>query len=171
MATADATFLTRRVVLAMGRRGSPRRLGVPGEELAKVVYDIAEMEDFAGKQVLVVGGGDSAIESALGLANQEGTEVTMSYRGDSFGKAKERNRTRIDAAVKAGTVRLHLRSQVREIQDDRVVLDMDGEVGILPNDDVIVRIGGDAPYPFLQRIGVRIVQKDLPMPREVERVG
>ena len=171
LATADAAFLARRVVLAMGRRGSPRRLGVPGEELAKVVFDIAEMEDFAGKRVLVVGGGDSAIESALGLANQPGTEVAMSYRGDSFAKAKERNRTRIDAAVKAGKVRLYLKSQVREIQADRVVLDMDGQVGILPNDDVIVRIGGDAPYPFLQRIGIRIVQKDLPMPSEVERAG
>ena len=171
VATPDAVFLARRVVLAMGRRGSPRRLGVPGEDLEKVVYDIAEMEDFRGKRVLVVGGGDSALESAVGLANQPGTTVALSYRGDSFAKAKERNRTRIDAAMKSGRVEVYLGSTIREVREDRVVLDLGGQVGILPNDDVVVRIGGDAPYPFLEKLGVRIVQKDLPVPADLARAG
>ena len=81
----------------MGRRGTPRRLGVPGEELGKVFYDVAEMADFAGRRVLVVGGGDSAVESALGLANQPGTTVTLSYRGDSFSRVKERRPRQLDA--------------------------------------------------------------------------
>lgn len=153
----------RRVVLAMGRRGTPRRLGVPGEEAAKVVYDIAEMEDFAGRRVLVVGGGDSAIESALGLANQPGTTVHLSCRGSEFKRVKDRNRAKLDAAAAAGKVALLLGSQVREVRADVVVLDRGGESMILPNDDVVVRIGGDAPYAFLQQIGVRIVPKDVPL--------
>lgn len=159
------------VVLAMGRRGTPRTLGVPGEELAKVVYDIAEMADFAGRKVLVVGGGDSAIESVLGLANQPGTTVHLSYRGGDFAKARDRNRDRLQAAVEAGRVTMLLQSQVREIRPDRVVLEVAGETTILPNDDVVIRIGGDAPYTFLQQLGVRIVQKDVPLAPEPAKVG
>lgn len=164
-------FLTRRVVLALGRRGTPRTLGVPGEELGKVFYDIAEMEEFAGRRVLVVGGGDSAIESALGLANQQGTTVTLSYRGASFERAKERNRAKLDAAVAQGRVQLLLESSVREVRTDVVVLDVQGASTILPNDDVIVRIGGEAPFAFLQKIGVRIVAKDIPLHQEMAKVG
>jgi thioredoxin reductase len=151
----------RRVVLAMGRRGTPRKLGVPGETLDKVFYDIVEMEAFAGRRVLVVGGGDSAIESALGLANQDGTTVTLSYRGTDFSRAKERNRVKLEAALRARTVRPVLGSEVQEIRRDSVSLRTSDGVQSLANDDVIVRIGGDAPYPFLERCGVRIVKKAL----------
>lgn len=161
--TAERFWRARRVVLALGRRGTPRRLGVPGEELAKVFYDVVEMEAFAGRRVLVVGGGDTAIESALGLANQDGTEVLLSYRGDAFTRLKDRNREKLERIIAKGRVRPILRSQVREIRDDRVVLDVDGDLTILPNDDVIVRIGGEAPFSFLERIGVRLVHKDLPV--------
>jgi len=154
-------FRGRRVVLAMGRRGTPRRLGVPGEELDKVLYDIVEMEAFEGQRMLVVGGGDSAVESALGLANQPGTTVTLSYRGAEFGRVKERNREKIDAAVSAGKVELLLESQVKEIRREVVVLEHRGTLRLLPNDGVVVRIGGEAPYPFLQRMGVSIVKKEL----------
>jgi thioredoxin reductase/Pyruvate/2-oxoacid:ferredoxin oxidoreductase delta subunit len=157
----------RRVVLAMGRRGTPRTLGVPGEDLAKVVYDIIEMEDFAGRRVLVVGGGDSAVESAIGLARQLGTTVSLSYRGDSFSRVKLRNREKLDAAMAARRVELLLRSQVREIRDDVVLLDVDGAPRLLPNDDVVVRIGGDAPVALLEQIGVRFVTKALPSTPEV----
>lgn len=154
-------FRARRVVLAMGRRGTPRRLGVPGEELDKVLYDIVEMEAFEGQRMLVVGGGDSAVESALGLANQPGTTVTLSYRGAEFGRVKERNREKIDAAVSAGKVELLLDSLVKEIRREVVVLEHRGTLRLLPNDGVVVRIGGEAPYPFLQRMGVSIVKKEL----------
>jgi thioredoxin reductase len=155
----------------MGRRGTPRRLGVPGEESDKVFYDIVEMEAFAGRRVLVVGGGDSAIESALGLANQDGTEVTLAYRGESFTRIKERNQAKINAAIAGGRVRPMFRTVVREIRPDRVLLEADGETTILPNDDVVVRIGGDAPFAFLERLGVRIVQKDVPLAPVAEKVG
>ncbi len=157
----DGVYLARSVVLAMGRRGTPRRLGVPGEELPRVFYDIVEMEAFAGSRLLVVGGGDSAVEAAVGLANQKGTEVTLSYRGDAFPRVKERNRQKIERDIAGGRVRACFRSQVREIRPDSVLLETDGRTEALPNDYVIIRIGGEAPHEFLRRAGVRIVEKEL----------
>jgi len=161
VATTDRTFHARHVVLALGRRGTPRRLGVPGEELAKVVYDIVEMEVFAGRRVLVVGGGDSAVESAVGLSRQDGTQVSLSYRSDGFKRVKSRNRAKLDEAVAAGRVKLLLSSEVREIRPDAVLLEMQGRSMTLPNDDVIIRIGGEPPFDFLKRLGVEIVRKNI----------
>ena len=162
--TGAGEVRARKVVLAMGRRGTPRRLGVPGEELDKVFYDVVEMEAFAGGRVLVVGGGDSAVETALGMANQPGTTVTLSYRGDSFARVKERIRKKLEAAVAARAVELLAPSVVQEIRREVVVMEHLGQQRSLPNDTVIVRIGGEAPYPFLERIGVRIVTKEIPVP-------
>ena len=159
--SGERLFRARRVVLALGRRGTPRRLGVPGEELDKVLYDIVEMEAFEGQRMLVVGGGDSAVESALGLANQPGTTVTLSYRGKEFGRVKDRNRAKLDTAVAAGRVELLLGSEVREIRRDVAVLEHSGAPRVLPNDGVVVRIGGESAYPFLERAGVHIVKKEL----------
>jgi thioredoxin reductase len=168
---AGAVYRARRVVLALGRRGTPRRLGVRGEELSKVVYDIAEMADFAGRRVVVVGGGDSAVESALGLARQDGTTVTLSYRGEAFTRIKERNAAKLEAAVAAGRVTLLLRSVLREVREDVVVLDHDGAAVVLPNDDVVVRIGGEAPLALLEQLGVRMVTKVLGQPVQVANAG
>ncbi|MEO8478110.1 MAG: NAD(P)-binding domain-containing protein [Gemmatimonadota bacterium] len=169
--TSSGLHQARRVVLAMGRRGSPRKLGVSGEDSEKVVYDVIEMEQFAGRRVLVVGGGDSAIESAVGLANQHGTRVHLSYRNAAFARVKPRNIEKLDAAVARGRITLMLETEVREIRGDVVVLDGPSGSQILPNDDVVIRIGGEAPYPFLERIGVRIIQKDLPMPPADRKVS
>lgn len=166
-----ARYRARRVVLAMGRRGTPRRLGIPGEDSDKVYFDIVEMEAFAGQKVMVVGGGDSAVESALGLANQPNTEVRLSYRGETFSRIKPRNQEKLDRAIAAGRIIPMLQSQVREIRRDVVVIDDHGATAILPNDTVIVRVGGEAPSAFLEKIGVRIVEKDVPIPRDVAKAG
>ena len=168
---STGTYLARRVVLAMGRRGSPRKLDVPGEELGKVFYDVLEMEQFIGRRVLVVGGGDSAVETAVGLANQKGTEVLLSYRGDAFSRVKERNREKIEQVIRSRRVKPLFGSTVREIRADVVVLDNQGETMIVPNDFVVIRVGGDAPTAFLEKIGVRIVQKDVPIPTDQARAG
>ncbi len=168
--TPDREFRTRRVVLAMGRRGSPRRLDVPGEDAGKVIYDVVDMESFAGQKMLVVGGGDSAVESAVGLSQYQGTEVTLSYRNDAFSRVKDRNRTKLDEAVKAGRIRLLLKSQVCEVRDRDVVIDVEGREEVIANDVVVVRIGGDPPFKFLEQIGIRIVKKDVPLPTEEEAV-
>jgi thioredoxin reductase len=155
------TYRGRHVVLALGRRGTPRRLEVPGEELPKVFYDVVEMEEFAGSRVLVVGGGDSAIEVVVGLARQKGTRVTLSYRGEEFTRIKERNREHFEAERKAGRVEALLKSRVRAIAEDSVVLDVGGRERVLPNDYVIVRVGGIPPFDFLRAAGVRIVTKEI----------
>jgi thioredoxin reductase len=129
------------------------------------------MEDFKGRRVLVVGGGDSAIEAVLGLANQPGTRVSLSYRGQQFTRLKERNRLRLETALQQKKLALYLDSQLREIRQDRVALDFAGQSLILPNDDVIIRIGGDAPFAFLQKLGIAIVQKDLPLVDDLARAG
>ncbi len=159
--TALGSQLARKVVLALGRRGTPRKLDVPGEELDKVFYDIVEMEAFAGKRVLIVGGGDSAIESVLGLINQPDTTVTLSYRGTAWDRVKERNREKLQKAIAAGKLSPMLESHVREIRHDVAVLEVDGETTILPNDFVVVRVGGEAPYAMLERLGVQIVEKEV----------
>jgi len=169
--TGQGEFRGRRVVLALGRRGTPRRLGVPGEDLGHVFYEIVEMEAFAGQRVLVVGGGDSAIESALGLAHQPGTAVSLSYRGDAFERAKERNRDRIRQAADEGRVTLLMKSEVREIRRGVTAVEHAGELRLVPADAVVVRIGGEAAYPFLQRIGVRIVRKELQVPQASAHAG
>lgn len=161
--TSQGEFLARAVVLAMGRRGTPRQLDVPGEALGKVFYDVVEMEAFAGGRVLVVGGGDSAVESAVGLANQPGTKVHLSYRGHELTRVKERNRQKFEAAVAAGKLSVLFDSQVREIREQDVVLAVGEQTIHLPNDHVIIRIGGDPPLKFLERIGVRVVRKDVPL--------
>jgi thioredoxin reductase/Pyruvate/2-oxoacid:ferredoxin oxidoreductase delta subunit len=160
----DFAVLTRRLILANGRRGTPRRLGVPGEETASVFYDVVEMEQFRGRRVLVVGGGDSALESAVGVALQPDTEVTLSYRKGTFDRAKERNVEKLEEAEREGRLRVLRETQVREIGADTVRIEgADGEELVLPVDDVIVRIGGEPPTTFLDKIGVRTVTKEIPL--------
>jgi thioredoxin reductase/NAD-dependent dihydropyrimidine dehydrogenase PreA subunit len=157
------SWRARRVILAMGRRGTPRRLGVPGEEGERVFYDIVEMEAFQGRRVLVVGGGDSAVESALGLAHQPGCTVHLSYRKDGFSRVKARNLEKLEKAVAAGAVHLLLASEVVEIGAGVVRLRTAAGDLELPNDDVVVRIGGQPPRRFLESVGVEMVRKDIPL--------
>ncbi|HEU4334327.1 MAG TPA: NAD(P)-binding domain-containing protein [Candidatus Eisenbacteria bacterium] len=149
------------VVLAVGRRGTPRRLGVPGENLPHVFYDIVEMEAFQGASVLVVGGGDSALESAVGLAHQPGTKVVLSYRGDSFDRAKERNREKLERLRAQGRLEVLLRSDVKEIRPGEATVAAGDAARTVAAEYVVVRIGGEAPYELLKRAGVSIVVKEL----------
>ena len=147
----------------MGRRGTPRRLEVGGEDLAKVVYDVSEMEAFAGRRVLVVGGGDSAIETVIGLARQRGTDVTLSHRGDSFPRVKDRNLRLLGEAAKRTNLRILPKSRVVAIGPETVRLEFEGQRLDVANDDVVVRIGGEPATPMLERAGVRIVRKAVPV--------
>ncbi len=155
--TDSGRYAARHVVLAIGRRGVPRKLGVPGEETPKVSYGLLEPETFAGDRILVVGGGDAAVEAALALSGEEGTTVHLSYRGEKFSRIKTGNRERIEAAAESGTVRILWSTNVRAIHPDRVELvDGAGEVVDLPNDRVFVFAGGELPTAFLQACGVEI---------------
>ncbi len=147
------------VLLAIGRRGTPRKLDVPGEELPKVVYRLVDPEQYRGQDVLVVGGGDSALEAAASVAENGGRLVTLSYRGEAFSRAKPRNRERVAAAAHSGRLQVLLESQVRRIGPDSVVLAVHGRELELANDAVIVSVGGILPAEFLQKVGVQVETK------------
>ena len=149
----------RNVLLAIGRRGTPRKLGVEGEQLPKVVYRLLDAEQYRGKRVLVVGGGDSALEAATTIAEAGATDVTISYRGDAFARAKSRNRERLQQATAAGRLRALLKSNVLKIEPDTVLVDCDGKQEQFGNDAVIVSAGGILPTAFLQGLGVAIETK------------
>lgn len=154
--TSRGAVPARRVVFAVGRRGSPRRLGVPGEELPKVAYRLVEPEQYQGTRVLVVGGGDSALEAAIQLAEETDAHVDLSYRGAAFGRCRADNRERIEALVARGRVDAHLETQVAGIVEDAVVLAR-GETSVrLPNDYVIVNVGGELPSGFLDKVGIAV---------------
>ena len=157
--TNRGTYATRSVLLAMGRRGTPRKLEVPGEEAAKVVYRLVDAAQYAGQAVLVVGGGDSALEAAVSLAEQPGTKVTLSYRGASFSRVKQRNRDALDQARRAGRLQVLMESQVRSIEADTVLMAHGDALQALRNDAVIVCAGGSLPTPLLQRVGIQFETK------------
>jgi thioredoxin reductase/Pyruvate/2-oxoacid:ferredoxin oxidoreductase delta subunit len=154
--TDQANFRCQKVVLAIGRMGTPRKLGVPGEELPKVTYLLLHPEQYAGKKVLVVGGGDSALEIAGMVAGEEGAEVTISYRNPAFGRAKQRNKDNIEKLVRDGKVRALMSSNVVSIHPERVVLDVNGSRREIANDYVVVNVGGILPTEFLKGLGIGI---------------
>jgi len=155
-----AEYRTHSVLLAIGRRGTPRKLGVSGEELPKVTYRLIEPEQYVSQHVLVVGGGDSALEAAASIAEINDTgSVIMSYRGDAFSRAKARNRERIAAAEKSGRLEVMLKSQVDRIEPHSVSIVADGAVCTLRNDSVIISAGGILPSDFLRSAGVDVETK------------
>ena len=157
--TSQGRHRARSVLLAMGRRGTPRKLDVPGEDSAKVVYRLVDAEQYRGQAVLVVGGGDSALEAALDLAEQPGTDVTLSYRSDAFSRVKQKNRQRLDQAQQERRVRVLLGSVVESIEPDQVHLRQADQVQTLRNDAVVVCAGGLLPTPLLQKVGIRFETK------------
>jgi thioredoxin reductase/NAD-dependent dihydropyrimidine dehydrogenase PreA subunit len=157
--TTANTYITRAVLLTIGRRGTPRQLGVPGEALSKVVYRLIDPEQYRGQHVLVVGGGDSALEAACSIAEQPGTTVTLSYRSPAFTRAKPKNRDKVAQLGAAGRISVMMNSTVREIHQDSVVITADGESVILPNQGVIVCAGGILPTGFLKDIGITVETK------------
>jgi thioredoxin reductase len=157
--TARGAYRTRAVLLAIGRRGTPARLGVPGEEAPKVVYRLLEPEQYRGQRVLVVGGGDSALEAAASLADEPGTDVALAYRGAAFSRAKPANRARVAQAERGGRLHVFLESRVAAIGRDTVRLHTPGGEKELANDAVVVCAGGVLPSAFLRACGVEIEEK------------
>lgn len=156
--TAGRSYRCEAVLLAIGRRGTPRKLGVAGEELSKVVYRLIDAEQYRDRHVLVVGGGDAAVEAALACA-EVSRHVALSYRGAAFSRIKPKNRQALDGAVAAGTLRLLLGSQVCAIAADEVELEQDGRSLRLRNDALIICAGGVLPFDLLRDIGIEFETK------------
>jgi thioredoxin reductase len=156
--TSKGEYRARTVLLSVGRRGTPRKLGVKGEDQSKVVYRLIDPEQYSGQRVIVVGGGDSALEAAASLA-EAGATAVLSYRGDAFGRAKQRNRERIKAAESQGSLTVMLKSEIEEICADKVRMKYQGGIVDIPNDAVIVNAGGVLPTDFLRGIGITVETK------------
>ena len=155
------TFTAAAVLLAIGRRGSPRKLGVPGENSSKVMYRLIEAETYSQKNIVVVGGGDSAVEAAVGLANQKGNAVTVSYRKDEFVRLKEKNEKRVADYIRSGRIKAIFNSSVSEIRPESVVVNEGSKIiHNVPNDYVFVFAGGELPAELLKRIGIKLRTED-----------
>lgn len=157
--TAKNSYETRNVLLTIGRRGTPRKLGVSGEEQSKVVYRLIDPAQYRNQHVLVVGGGDAALEAAISIAEEEGSTVTLSYRSDAFSRAKEKNRQKVEQAQAAGRLQVMLSSNVKSIDERRVKLEHKGKPLEIDNDAIIVCAGGILPTPFLKQLGILVETK------------
>lgn len=156
---SNEAYLTKRVLLAIGRRGTPRKLGVKGETMEKVAYKMMEPELLVDKDILVVGGGDSAIESALLATTQN--KVTLSYRGDKFGRLKPKNATAIMNAIAENKLSVIFNSNVLEIKENEVIIAIEGQANpyVLINDLVYIFAGGELPTQFLKDSGIEITKR------------
>jgi putative YpdA family bacillithiol system oxidoreductase len=160
---SNTTFKARHVVLAMGRRGTPRKLNVPGEDRPKVMYQLIDAQSYNNHHILVVGGGDSAVEAAIGLARQKGNKVTISYRKSQFFRIKKKNENRINSLIAEKKIRPIFNSNVLEIKEISVRLRTEDEIKEISNDYVFVFAGGLPPFKMLKEIGIRFGGEAQPL--------
>ena len=157
--TTKGEYKSRAVLLCLGRGGTPRKLEVPGEDDNKVVYRLIDPAQYAGKSVLVVGGGDSALEAAHSIADEKGSKVILSYRDKAFTRAKDKNKKKVEAAQKAGRLMVMFESKVKAVHPTEVDIEWQGKMKRYPNDAIIVCAGGILPTGFLKSIGVEVETK------------
>jgi len=159
--TCNGMYLSRSVVMALGRAGTPRKLGVPGEDMPHVLYRLIEADHYINSNILVVGGGDSAVEAAMGLAHQPGNKVTLSYRKTEFSRLKDRNSKRIEEHMKGKKLDVLFNSMPVEFRQGSVLIDVGGAVRELPNDHVWIFAGGIPPTDFLKATGIAFGAMDV----------
>jgi len=157
--TSRQKIVSRYVVLALGRRSTARRLGVPGEELPHVFYHLDDPTAYTNQEVLVVGGGESAAEAAIALAHGSGNRVTLSYRRPELFRMRRQNLRSVEQLRREGRLDLILDSEVKRIKQDHVVLAV-RQNGTeiekhLQAAAVFILVGGDPPFEMLRRIGIR----------------
>ena len=153
------SYTAKKILLAIGRRGTPRKLNVQGETLGKVAYRLLEPKQKVNKKIIIVGGGDTAIEAALALCAQN--TVHLSYRSANFKRIKEKNAIKINAAIKDGLVQVIYNSNVTKIEDNVVTLKIKEETKdmTIKNDLVYIFVGGELPTDFLIKAGIKITKR------------
>lgn len=158
--TSQEKYTTSKILLSIGRRGSPRKLGIPGENTEKVAFRLLEPELIKNKKIMVVGGGDSAIESALLLAEDGTNQVTLSYRSDTFKRVKPANFNKIHEAQQQNRINIIFESNLLDIGKTEVKLQLkNGSTIPMQNDHVFIFAGGELPNKFLEKIGIKVTKK------------
>ncbi len=156
--TPKGKYRAKKIVLATGQRGNPRKLGVPGEDQPHVYHRLYSPRKYHDEEILVVGGGNSAVEAALTLS--ERNKVVLSYRGSEFARIFKDNRKKIDEAVAAGRVEMVFNSQIREFRGKEAVLSIDRggsqDERTVRTNHVFILIGADVPVKFLTALGIRL---------------
>jgi thioredoxin reductase len=157
--SANETFTSRKVLLSIGRRGTPRKLNIPGEMSEKVAYRLLEPELISNKKIVVVGGGDSAVETALLLAGDN--QVILSYRGESFGRIKVINNQKIKEAMSLQQIDVRFNTNLTSIDTDKVKIInlLTEQITEVENDLVYIFAGGELPIQFLEKAGIGISRK------------
>lgn len=157
--TTVSSYKAQRLILATGTRGKPRTLQVPGENLRKVCNLLEDPDEHQGKNVIVIGGGDSAVEAALALADA-GAKVILSYRGRAFSRAAAKNKQTVEAYAAERRIKVKLQSQVVSFEENTVTIQMaDGSQKRYPNEAGFVLIGSDPPVKWLEKMGIRFVER------------
>jgi putative YpdA family bacillithiol system oxidoreductase len=155
LSTNNHSYISSKIVLALGRRGTPRRLNVPGEDRSKVMYKLLDAETYQDEDILIVGGGDSAVEAAIGLARQPGNRITVSYRKPKFVRIKTRNEELITKMINKDRIKVIFESNVTEIAESHVNIEKDQKTFSIPNSYVFIFAGGEPPFPLMHKIGIR----------------
>ena len=157
----EGLFIATKVILAIGKSGDARKLNIPGEDLDKVKNRLFDAADHKGQNILIVGGGDNALESAIALA-KSGNSITISYRKSAFSRPKQENMEEVRKWQKKGIITIVYKSAVKEIRDKSVLLTTEGAETEIANDTVYVMIGRELPTQFLRRSGIRMEGEKSP---------
>ena len=158
--TSKGSYKVRKIILAMGVRGSPRRLGLPNEDLPKVTYNLLDPEQYQRKAVAVVGGGNAGVEAAQYLSKRKyGNKVTLLVRGPDFDRCNDENRQIINDMRGKGMLEIWFNSSVKEIHTDSLVVTRDGIDVTIPNQYLFIFAGAEMPHKFLMSLGVGIDKK------------
>ena len=159
LTNTNKEYICNQVLLSIGRRGSPRKLNIPGEDSPKVAYRLLEPERISNKKIIVVGGGDSAIEVVLLL--KDNNDVILSYRKDKFSRLKPKNKEKIKQAIEENSIQVIYNSNLVSIKENSVLLKVNGDelTREIDNDLVYIFAGGELPTKFLEKAGINITKR------------
>lgn len=151
-----------KVILALGNRGVPRKLHVPGEEdNENVYYTLLDAEDFAGSEVTITGAGDSAVEAALSL-QQQNCRVRIVVRGEGFPRIKAKNREKILKSIQQNQIIAHFNSKISAFEKDAVQIQgTDSRIARYKSNHHFIMIGGEPPFQLLEKLGIAITEKEI----------